>query len=193
MGTGNLGAGFVAAAAALLLAATGGCAGRQPAGDVVPVEAPAPPADGKVQVGEGYFAFEARDLDGETVRLSDLVASSRAVLLQFWGIRCSPCLAEMATLTRLQDRYGSRGLRVLGVNTDRVPAADLKRALAARGLAPSYPTVLDPDFQISAHYTQWLIPVAVLIDRHGVVREVHTGYRPEMDDQLVDAIEKVLR
>jgi len=187
-------------AGALGLAALGvlmtlgvGCAVVKSAveGDVVEVAAPSPPRDGNAEVGKPYFDFTAPELMGGTVHLSSLVGE-KVVLLQFWGIRCAPCLAEMEFLTRLQKKYGDRGLQVVGVNTDRATVAQLTEALVARKLEPVYPHVLDPDFSIAEHYTHWLIPVSVLVDRAGVVRAIHTGYKPELDGVIEAEVQELL-
>lgn len=157
-----------------------GCAALQPEGEVVPVEAPVPSRDGQVEVGKPYFDFTAPDLRGGRIRLSERIGK-QVLLLQFWGIRCGPCLEEVQLLSRLQERYGTQGFQVIGVNTDRVAAGDLIKAMEARRLAPAYPIVLDADHAVAQHYTQWLIPVTVLIDRFGLVQAVHTGYKPELD------------
>src|SRR6266540_6434847 len=42
----------------------------------------------------------------------------RVVLVNFWATWCVPCREEFPDLSRLQQNYGSRGLRILGVSTD---------------------------------------------------------------------------
>ncbi|MHB8765273.1 MAG: peroxiredoxin family protein [Deferrisomatales bacterium] len=160
-------------------------------GDAVPVEAPRPVGNGRVELGQPYFDFTAPELRGGQVTLSALVGP-KVVVLQFWGIRCVPCLAEMKLLIDLQARYGAQGLQVIGVNADRIEAPALLAALAARELAPNYPTALDPDLAISKRYTHWLVPVTVLIGRDGVVRAIHTGYRPELDAVIEGEIRELL-
>jgi len=183
----------VAAVAPLLLLLLGaGCAGVGVEGPAVRVPVPAPPADGRVAVGKGYIDFVGRDLGGKEVRLSDLVGR-KVVILQFWGIRCSPCLEEMPFLAELQERYGPEGLQVLGVNTDRTAAESLARAMAERELAPPYPILVDPDLAISQHYTKWLIPVTVVIDRRGVVRAVHTGFKRALAPRFEEEVRAILR
>jgi peroxiredoxin len=135
--------------------------------------------DGKAKVGRPYFDFDAPLADGGRLRLSSLVGR-KAILLQFWGVRCKPCLAEMEFLADLHARLGGRGLQIVGVNTDRADPAQLAEVMRTRGIRPPYPVVLDPDAAISQHYTDWLIPVTVLIGRDGVVRAIHTGYRDEL-------------
>lgn len=157
----------------------------------VPVEGAPRPGEAKVAVGQPFVDFAAPDLDGNNVRLSDLVRA-KVVLLQFWGIRCAPCLAEMEFLSGLQARHGPRGLQVLGVNTDGVGGGQLKKALVSRGLSPTYPNLVDASYAVSTQYTRWLIPVSVLIGRDGLVRAIHTGYRPEMDAEIETAVEALL-
>ncbi|MDF1554670.1 MAG: TlpA disulfide reductase family protein [Deferrisomatales bacterium] len=164
----------------LTLAGAAGCATVRPEGEVVPVEAPTPRETGKVEVGQPYFDFTGPLLRGGEFSLAKAVGR-QVVLLQFWGIRCGPCLQEFRLLDRLYEAYRNRGLLVLGVNTDGLDAVKLTRAMAERGISPSYPVMLDREFSAAAHYTQWLVPVSVLIDRQGVVRAVHTGYKPELD------------
>jgi len=175
---------------------------RAPEGDVVPVELPAKSpsgsaapeapatAEARAEVGRPYRDFSARRLEGGQLRLSDFVGP-KAVVLQFWGVRCAPCLAEMAFLSEMQALHAQR-LQVIGVNTDRAPDEQLRLAMASRAIAPAFPVVADPDFSISSHYTQWLVPVSVLIDRKGIVRSIHTGYNVELASALRAEIEAVL-
>jgi hypothetical protein len=53
--------------------------------------------------------------------------------------------------------------------------------------------VADPTFYASSHYTQWLVPVSVLIDRKGVIRAIHTGYNAALGASLQGEIEDLLR
>ena len=170
----------------------GGCATPQtPPPEVVPVDAPEPEGNGKVQVGAPYIDFAAPKLGGGELKLSSLVGPN-VVLIQFWGIRCAPCLAEFPFLAELQRRYGGRGLQVIGVNTDRVDAGRLSQAMAARQLSPPYPILLDSDFALSRSYTPWLIPVSVLVGRNGIVEAVHTGYKPELDSVIEAEVVRLL-
>lgn len=172
--------------------------GGTPEGDAVPVEAakgsaasvPSPPEVERAAVGRRYLDFVGQRLGGGQLRLSDVVGP-KAVVLQFWGVRCSPCLAEMAFLSEMQTLH-AQGLQVIGVNTDRAPEVQLRQALGSRAIAPAFPLITDPDFSISGRYTQWLVPVSVLIDRKGVVRAIHTGYNAQLSATLRTEIEGIL-
>ena len=177
----------------IALGAVAGCAAPSllHEGAVVPVEAPLPRESGSAEVGEAYFDFTASLLKGGEFRLADVVGR-QVVLLQFWGIRCGPCLQEFQLLERLYQGYRDRGLLVVGVNTDGLDPEKLTRAMAGRKVNPSYPVVLDREFSAATHYTRWLVPVSVLIDRQGVVRAIHTGYKPELDAAIEAEVVEVL-
>ncbi len=40
------------------------------------------------------------------------------VIVNFWATWCVPCVKELPLLGRIQDRYGERGVRVVGVSVD---------------------------------------------------------------------------
>ncbi len=57
-----------------------------------------------------------RDLDGRPARIEDHRGS--IVVLNFWATWCVPCREEMPLLSDIQDRFGPRGVRVIGLSTD---------------------------------------------------------------------------
>src|SRR5262245_39259186 len=51
---------------------------------------------------------------GASIALADL--KDRVVLVDFWATWCPPCVAAMPSLEALHQKFGARGLTVLGVN-----------------------------------------------------------------------------
>ena len=115
----------------------------------------------------------------------------RVVLVNFWATWCPPCRDEFPDLSRLQRKYASRGLRVLGVSTDlgsQMPAVE--KLLA--DLKPSFPnyrkTTGGDDGQfIDAVDPSWggELPFSVLYARDGkkarVLSGQHTFQQYEME------------
>jgi peroxiredoxin len=60
--------------------------------------------------------FALKDLDGNTVQLSDL--RGKAVVLNFWATWCPPCKEEIPWFVDLQSKYGTQGLQIVGVSMD---------------------------------------------------------------------------
>ena len=58
------------------------------------------------------------DLNGEEIRLGDLILRNQVTMLNVWGISCSPCLLEMPNLVRLREQYKARGFEIIGLASD---------------------------------------------------------------------------
>jgi peroxiredoxin len=71
----------------------------------------------KPKVGQQVTDFGFTGLDGRQYRLSDF--SGHYVLLDFWATWCSLCLEEEPTLRKAYDRLRSRGLLVIGLDSDK--------------------------------------------------------------------------
>lgn len=145
--------------------------------------------------GKRAPAFTVRDLSGHEIRLADL-AGKKVVWLNFWGLRCGPCVKEMPALQKLYEKYGPKGLVVVGVNTDGVDGDFIRKSfvdraeLKAAGI--TFPLVTDSDFKVADGYELAGAPLNVLIDRKGVIRFRHEGYEPGDEQQYGKLIEKTL-
>ena len=114
--------------------------------------------------------FSRVDLDGKKTRLSSF--RGKVVLLNFWATWCAPCLAEMPRFVEWQQKYGPRGLQLVGVSMDDEEAP--VRAMYRR-LRLNYP-VLMGDEKVGELYGGILgLPVTFLIDREGKIRFQHDG------------------
>lgn len=67
-------------------------------------------------VGKVVPNFSATDLDGKPISLQQY--RGKVILLDFWGIWCGFCLAEMPNVKRVYNTYKNRGFDVIGVNLD---------------------------------------------------------------------------
>ena len=67
-------------------------------------------------VGEVVPDFSATALDGKPISLQQY--RGKVILLDFWGIWCGFCLAEMPNVKRVYDTYKDQGFDIIGVNLD---------------------------------------------------------------------------
>jgi len=73
---------------------------------------------GKVpRTGEQVPNFTFTALDGKQHQLSEF--DGHYVLLEFWATWCEPCVNEISVLKRARDLYQTRGLEILGLDSDR--------------------------------------------------------------------------
>ena len=129
--------------------------------------------------------FVLSDLDGRTVRLSDL--RGQVVLVNLWATWCSPCRAEMPDLVTLYQAYKDQGFVILGV--DDQERAQTVADFVARNPVP-YLVLLDPDSRVARAYGVNYLPASFLIDRRGVLRVTLPGQSARV--RLENAIKPLL-
>lgn len=89
---------------------------------------------------------------------------------------CKPSTAELATLDRLQKKYGPEKLVVLAINVDEAPKP-AQQWLKRDSL--SVLALYDAQKYVAGIYDVPRLPSSFLIDRHGVVRFIHAGFGDE--------------
>jgi thiol-disulfide isomerase/thioredoxin len=127
---------------------------------------------GAVAVGDAAPALVAPQAGGESFSLAEL--RGRVVYVDFWASWCAPCRAAMPEYEKLWKELAPQGLTVVGVNVDS------KRELALRAITQvgaSFPVVFDPQGQWPKAFDLPAMPTAYLVDRKGVVRHIHAGFR----------------
>lgn len=109
-------------------------------------------------------------LSGEIVRLEDY--RGKVVLVNFWASWCTPCLAEMPSLQRLQKRLGGPSFAVVTVNIgeDRDAVKTWLEKLDVR-LA----VLLDRDGRTARAWRVFAFPSTFIIDREGDVTHANFG------------------
>lgn len=121
----------------------------------------------------------------DRLHLADL--RGRVVLLDFWATWCGPCQRSTPMLARLQHRYESRGLSVVGVNVDQEGPAAVP--VFARRFGLDYQVVFD-DGPVSSQYGIRGLPTMLLVDRTGMIRVTRVG--AESEEALAREIERLL-
>jgi thiol-disulfide isomerase/thioredoxin len=126
----------------------------------------------------------AGELDAAGLRDAIAREKGHVVLVNFWATWCVPCREEFPDLSRLQQRNGTAGLRVVGISTDFASQkAAVEKFLAERH--PAFPNYRkktggdDQDF-IDAVDPSWggELPFSVLYDRSGKKVKSFSGKLP---------------
>jgi thiol-disulfide isomerase/thioredoxin len=122
--------------------------------------------------------FTARDLEGRTVRLSDL--RGKVVFLNLWATWCAPCREEMPSMEVLQRDLGGEDFVVLAVSEDQGGAAVVKPYVAEFGF--TFPVLLSPAGEVGRKYGITGYPETFLIDKSGQVVMHYVGPRNWADN-----------
>jgi cytochrome c biogenesis protein CcmG, thiol:disulfide interchange protein DsbE len=125
-----------------------------------------------ILVGFGLVLFApiwaASPFDISTLR-------GRVVYLDFWASWCGPCRQSFPWMQTLKNTYEDQGLTIVAVNLD-ADRVDAEKFL--NQFKPTFEVRFDPDGRLAEVYKVKSMPSSVLIDRHGVARFTHMGFRP---------------
>ena len=120
----------------------------------------------RVELGCPFIDFTLATADGVKVTLSDVVAQSRLVLVDFWASWCGPCRGENPHVLNAYNKYHNDGFDVLGVSLDQ-DEQEWIGAVAHDGLV--WNNVRDIDGSVASDYMVYYIPSNYLIDANGVI------------------------
>ena len=114
-----------------------------------------------IGVGESAPPFMLPTASGESVTLDQL--KGRVVYVDFWASWCGPCRRSFPWMNELQQKYGERGLTIVGVNVDK-RRPDAQRFLAQT--PATFTIVYDESGKTPAAYAVKGMPSSYLIDAH---------------------------
>jgi cytochrome c biogenesis protein CcmG/thiol:disulfide interchange protein DsbE len=115
-----------------------------------------------------------RDRSGKDVDLASL--KGKVVLVDFWASWCAPCKQEMPVLERLYQKYKKDGLVIVAVSVDK-EGSNIVDFL--KQVHVTFPIVHDEDHRVADRFKPPRMPSSYIVDRKGIVRHVHGGFRPD--------------
>ena len=128
-----------------------------------------PPDDGSMQK---FPAFEGKDLDGNTVKSSELFSKNAVTVVNFWFTTCNPCVGELSELDALNKKLAEKGGALIGVNTftldgDEAAISEAKDVLAKKGA--TYQNVYFASDGEAGKFTTniFAYPTTYVVDRNG--------------------------
>ncbi|MBC55090.1 MAG: redoxin [Gammaproteobacteria bacterium] len=117
-----------------------------------------------------------------TVQLSEL--QGKVVYVDFWASWCLPCLRSLPQINGLYEQYRDQGFEVVAITIDD-PVEDATEFLEDLEVPLAYSVVLDATAEVMDQYRVVGMPTSFLIDRDGMIRKVHKGFR-EGDTELLE-------
>ena len=118
--------------------------------------------------------FSFKDIDAKKVSLSDF--KGKVIILDFWATWCEPCKKEIPDFITLQQKYGARGLQIVGISVD--DSMKMAKTYATQ-MKMNYPVLLAEGKEdvLRAYEPINGIPVSVVIDRQGRIVAHHEGIK----------------
>jgi thiol-disulfide isomerase/thioredoxin len=128
-----------------------------------------------------------QDFDGKAIPSDQF--KGNIVVLDFWATWCVPCIAEIPTLNRLQEKYAAKGVRVVGVALASGEAAEVKPFVGRNKM--KYTVLMGDDDQV---YDLNVIafPTTYLVTRDMKVFRRYIGAGAKKAAELEADIQKLL-
>lgn len=122
------------------------------------------------RVGGVFPAFDMTDLASTRFTSSEL--RGNYVLVHFWASWCVPCIQEIPTLNKLQEKYRNTNFKIIGISIDTDSLA-FRQAIQKHTV--TWPQVYG-DMNLYYKMAYYPIPQVYLIDKDG-----HTIYNRTLD------------
>jgi len=117
--------------------------------------------------------FTLPGLDGKMVSLTDY--KGEVVLLNIWATWCPPCVEEMPSMEKLQQKLKDEGFKILAVSIDASGAKAVLPFMKKHNL--SFHTLVDNRGDIKNLYQTTGVPESFVIDRDGIIVKKVIGSR----------------
>jgi cytochrome c biogenesis protein CcmG/thiol:disulfide interchange protein DsbE len=132
-----------------------------------------------VEAGERAPAFSLPSAKGDAVALDKL--RGKVVYVDFWASWCGPCRRSFPWMNDMQQKYGSRGFVVVGVNVDK-KRTDADKFLVQNPAA--FIIVFDETGTTPSAYGVKGMPSSYLVDANGNIAYVERGFLDEHRAEL---------
>ncbi|MEM0910066.1 MAG: TlpA disulfide reductase family protein [Pseudomonadota bacterium] len=132
--------------------------------------------------------FVLKSKDSGNMRLSD--QRGNIVMINFWASWCGPCREELPLMEDLYQEYQDLGFEILAVNVD---DQESKADVLLNDIEVSFPVLYDTSGEVSQLYNVSAMPTTVFVDRDGLQRILHPGYRAGDEVKYEKAIKMLVR
>jgi thiol-disulfide isomerase/thioredoxin len=139
-----------------------------------------------IEIGRPAPEFKLPDLSGNAVSLAQY--QGKIVLVDFWATWCGPCRLSMPVLEDLQKEYPNE-LVLLAVNLQE-PLDEVRQYVTAQRIRSR--VLLDEEGRVGTVYGSESIPMQVLIDQKGIVRDIRMGFSQDLGAHFRGEIRQLL-
>jgi cytochrome c biogenesis protein CcmG, thiol:disulfide interchange protein DsbE len=121
-------------------------------------------------------------------RVSLEANAGKVRIVDFWATWCEPCKESFPAYQKLEDKF-SEGLVIIGLSVDDEP--DGIEAFA-KETGVKFPLAWDEGQAISARYEPPTMPTSYVVDKKGIVRHVHAGFRSGDEEEIEKVVSTLL-
>ncbi len=125
------------------------------------------------QPGDSAPSCQTQNIfDGQHLDINQY--KGKVVYVDFWASWCPPCKQSFPSLNLLRNELHAQGFEVLAINLDE----EISDALDFLQQNPvNFPIAYDGQGICPEKYAVMAMPSSYIIDKKGIVREVHLGFK----------------
>lgn len=132
-------------------------------------------------------AFELETVAGKGP-VSTSAYAGQVLIVDFWATWCEPCKESFPFYQQLIEAHAGQ-LTVLGVSVDEEPTG-IEAFVAETGV--SFPVGWDDGQSVAQRYKPPTMPTSYLVDKNGIVRFVHGGFKSGDEDAIKSELQTLL-
>jgi len=141
------------------------------------------------EVGQRLSACPLTEFSNNALALDLNSYKGKVLYLDFWASWCPPCAKSFPFLNELQQQYAQQGLQVIGINLDEEPE-DAEKFLMQ--FPATFTLASDLTKQCAEELGVAAMPSSYLIDRKGIIRHIHLGFRAGETEALRKLVKQLL-
>jgi len=142
-------------------------------------------------INEAAPEFTLKDLNGKAVSLKDL--RGKVVFIDFFASWCGPCKKEFPEINAIIKRYSDSDVAFVAVNVDKKRSHVEDFLAQIPNLSSRFIVLLDTDSAVISSYNARAMPTSFILDRTGIVRYIHFGFRESDPGSWTEEIDKLLK
>ena len=137
--------------------------------------------------GKQHMPLRLKALNGKVVDISDY--KGQVVLVNFWASWCNPCVVEIPSLVRLQQKFNPKEFKIITINVAE-PQNKINKFI--KKVKFNLPILLDDNGQVVKKWGVYAYPSNFLIDRNGIIRYGYRGALKWDKQGVIDIIKSLL-
>ncbi len=115
--------------------------------------------------------------------------SGKVVYVDFWASWCAPCRTSFPLLNKLQQKLKDQGFEVVAINLDEDPANAEK---FLKDFSVTFTILRDRNGEWADKYVVESMPTSFIVDRQGVIQNIHHGFTSDDINELEQKIVQLL-
>jgi thiol-disulfide isomerase/thioredoxin len=115
--------------------------------------------------------------------------AGKVIYLDFWASWCAPCRTSFPLLNKMHEKLKAQGFEVVGINLDEDKAAAEK---FLKEFPVSFTVLRDAKGEWADKFVVESMPTSFIIDKKGVVQNIHHGFASDDIKELEEKVTKLL-